>query len=158
MRPVRLLVGASAILLIGVGTDPVTATAAGASADVAAVACKAMDDAGGTNELVFELRDDRIHAFRYRRSVGLPQCEIEASRSPSSHAFERAEWIDESEASEVFVYTDGTEDAHVRIVRHGSRIELHVIEYDRWWFCGYGQYLNSMIVLRRGEDACIVKP
>ncbi len=154
MRRVRPL-GLTAALLTALSAE---SGAAAASVDVAVVSCKAMDEAGGSNQLVFELRDDRIHAFRYRRNVGAPRCEIEASRSPSAYPHELSEWVDGEDWLEIRLYTDDIEDAHVRITRRNRLIELRVIGYDRWWHCGAGQALKPVIALRRGADTCILGP
>lgn len=122
------------------------------------LACKLIDEAGGSNHLVFELEDDLIQSFRYRRNEGLPQCEIAASRSPSEHAWETSEWTGSDDATEVRLYSDGSEDAHVRITRHGGRIELRIIAYDQWWLCGLGQFLHPAIAARRGWDSCVLGP
>ncbi len=148
--------GLAAVLSISLSLLPGVALAADASATITVVACKALDEAGGSNQLVFELRDDRIHAFRYRRSTGAPRCEIEASRSPSGHPWERSDWIDNDDTADVRLYSDDVENAHVRIARSGVRIELRVIDYDRWWHCGTGQMLHPVIAAQRGEDMCIL--
>ena len=128
------------------------------SAEISVVACKLIDEAGGSNELVFQLQGDQIQSFRYLRNEGLPQCEIAASRSPSAYAWERFEWIDRGNRSEVFVYSDESEDAHVQILRQGMRIALRIVDYDRWWLCGAGQYLHPVIAAEQGEHMCILDP
>lgn len=148
------LIGLAAVLSISLSLGPGGALAADASATVTVVACKAVDEAGARNQLVFELRDDRIHAFRYRRSIGAPRCEIEASRSPSGDPWERSDWIDNGDTADVRLYSDDVENAHVRIARSGVRIELRVIGYDRWWHCGTGLTLHPVIAAQRGADMC----
>ncbi len=144
------LFGLSAVLLVGLGP-------AASAADMSVVACKAVDAAGGSNQLSFALRDGRVQAFQYRRSQGAPRCEIEASRAPSAYPWERSEWIDNGDASEVHLYSDDDANAHVRISRSGTRIELRVVDYDRWWHCGAGQHLHPVISLQAGEDTCILE-
>ncbi len=127
--------------------------------DVEAVSCQIADESGGNSELVIDLQEDRIHAFRYRRSEGLPRCEIEASRSSSQFAWQRFDWIDDAEASEVFIISDEIHtDAHLRLIRRGQQIELRVLSYDRRWLCGMGQYLHPVIVWRQGEETCSLGP
>lgn len=128
------------------------------AAEKSIIACKATDDDGGSNQLVVELRDGRIHAFRYRRSIGAPRCEIEASRSPSAYSWERFEWIDSDGGSDVRSFSDDAENAHVWIGRTGGRIELRVIDYDQWWHCGAGQALRPVIAMRAGEESCELDP